>query len=465
MLLAGMCLFASCLKKEPATPPDLSGYDPQLAVTCTIAQLQTLPQGIAITGGVVISGVVTMNDQQGNYFNKMVIQDNTGGIEVCLHQSQLYRTYPVGRKVYIRCDGLFTGNDHGNLQLGMTTDETGQATDIPQSLIEDYIVKANYPNAIRADTVTLATLSSLYTGKPFLNKLVVIRTAEFTADQIGLSYAQSAVLSPFTYRTLQDCSGKQLQLKTSAYAQFQSALLPAGSGFITGIYTRSNFSPQLYIRDTSDVQFQATRCDGTLPDARGITPLASIRNLCPTQQDSIAILPEYNISGVVLSDKDGGNLASNSIIIQQAERGIMIQLDEPHPLVPGDSILVNIHLGKLSWRNGILRISNVSLDKITKAGSGKKVSPRLTTIAQLHLHYSEWESTLVKITDATIGGMGTYAGNKPLTDASGSITLYTRSAASFAAAWLPHEPKNVTGILSRFNDDQQIQIRNLGDVE
>jgi hypothetical protein len=465
ILFAGLCLFSSSLKKEPAAPPDSSAYDPQLAVTCTIAQLQTMPQAVALTNGLVISGVVTMNDEQGNYFNKIVIQDNTGGIEVCLHQSQLYRNYPVGRKVYIKCDGLFLGNDHGNLQLGMTPDETGRTADIPQSLIENYVVKANYPNEIKADTVSLATLSSLYTGKPYLNKLVVITQAEFTADQMGVPYAQSSDLSSFTFRTLQDCSGKQLQLKTSAYARFQPALTPAGNGFVTGIYTRNNFTPQLYIRDTADVKFYRVRCDGTLPDALGITPLTTIRNLCPGLTDSIESLPEYKISGIVISDKDDGNTAPDNVVIQQGERGIVIHLDQAHLLDAGDSIVVNIHLGKLSWLNGLLQISNVSTEKISKAGSGKTITPRLATIAQLHFHYNEWESTLVKISNATIGGMGTYSGSKPLTDASGSITLYTRSAASFAGAWISHEPHNITGILSRFNDDVQLQIRNLGDVD
>lgn len=459
-----ICSTSSCIKK-PDVPPDNSGYDPHLTVTHTIAQIQAMPQGAVIVSDNIISGTVVMNDKSGNYFNKIVIQDATGGIEICLNKSHLYNDYPVGRKVYVKCKGLFLGNYKQNLQLGATPGIDGSITDIPEMLIKDYLVKANYPNVIVTDTVSLLTLSSLYTGRQYLNKLVTIRQVEFVMDNIGIPYAQPSDISSSTTLLLKDCIDAHLALRTSAYARFRSILTPAGNGIITGIYTVNNNTPQLYIRDTTDVHFYAVRCDGTLPESTGCTPIANIRNLCPTYTDSINVLPAYRISGVVISDKDGSNIAQTNMVLQGGNKGIVIRFPEAHSFLMGDSVIVDIREAKLSWSFNLLQISNIALVKAAKIASGKTIIPRLATIAQINEHYSDWESTLVKIDNVTITNGGTFSGSKVMNDGSGTLTLYTRSAASFAGQWIAQTPRNYTGILSTFNNTKQLQMRSIADVE
>jgi hypothetical protein len=383
---------------------------------------------------------------------------------ICINQSNLDKNYPVGRKLYIKCKGLILGNDHQNLELGISVDANGQVIDIPESLVDDYIVKANYPNPISVDTLSLATLASLYTGLPYLNKLVVIKDAEFISDDIAVPFAQNRELASFTDLTLQNCDGNKLTLRTSSYASFQPLITPSGHGYITGIYTRNNFTPVLTIRDTSDVKFNTVRCDSTLPDNRGITALATIRGLCARAADSINDLAEYKISGVVISDKNANNINASNMVIQQEDKGIMIQFMMPHNLNLGDSVVINVHHGKLSRQNSLLLISKVPLTAITLAGFGKVVQPRVATIADIEAHYADWESTLATIQQAVITG-GTFSGSRPLTDGSGTLILYTRSAALFAQTWIPQGAKNFTGILSIFNETKQLQMRNMDDVQ
>jgi hypothetical protein len=465
LLLAGYsCSVSSCIKK-PDIPPDISGYDPHLNVTHTIAQIQAMPQGVAIASDCTIAGIVVMNDEHGNYHNKIVIQDATGGIEVCLNKSHLYLDYPVGRKVYVKCKGLFPGNYNQNLQLGAATGIDGSVTDIPEVLIKDYIVKANYPNAIITDTVSLLTLASLYTGRQYLNKLVTIRQAEFPIDNMGIPYAQPPGISSATTLLLKDCTGANLAIRTSAYATFQSVITPTGNGTITGIYTVNNNIPQLYIRDTTDVRFYTVRCDGTLPEPTGCIPISTIRNLCPAYTDSVNALPAVRISGVVISDKDAGNVAQTNLVIQDGNKGIVIRFSEAHSFLMGDSVIIDVKDATLSWSANLLHISNVALVKAVKIASGKTIIPRLVTIAQINEHYNDWESTLVKIDHASITNGGTFSGNKTMNDGSGTLTLYTRSAALFAGEWIPQTPRNYTGILSIFNSTRQLQMRNIADIE
>lgn len=256
LVLLGLVLtVSSCLKKEFDIPPDESGYDPHLTVTHTIADLKSLAQG-EITEDVVISGVVCMDDRSGNYYKKIVIQDATGGIEVLIDQTNLYTDYPVGRKIYIRCKGLFLGNYYELPQLGYTPDERGLLTQINGSMVNDYIVKANFPNPIKIDTFNYSDLTSIEDSR--VNTLVAIRDVQFADGYAGMPYSDPAATSN---RELTDCSSSGgMVLRTSNYAKFQSIVTPNGSGTIIALYTRYRSTPQLTIRDTSDVRFYNARC-------------------------------------------------------------------------------------------------------------------------------------------------------------------------------------------------------------
>ncbi|MFA6056818.1 MAG: DUF5689 domain-containing protein [Taibaiella sp.] len=247
--------LSSCLKKEFDTPPDESGYDPKLTVTHSIADFKSLPQGEMITDDVIISGVVCMDDESGNYYKKIVIQDATGGIEVLIDQTNLYTDYPVGRKVYIRCKGLYLGSYNELPQLGYTPDERGTLTQINGTMIGDYIVKANFPNVIKVDTFDYADLSSIEDSR--LNTLVALRNVQFTDGDAGIPYTPPTASDS---RNLTDCSSSDIEVRTSNYAKFQSFLTPKGNGVIVGVYTRYRNTPQIIIRDTSDVRFYNARC-------------------------------------------------------------------------------------------------------------------------------------------------------------------------------------------------------------
>jgi len=259
-----ICLsgFTACFKQKYEGPPDTSGHDPQLNVTTTITRLAKMPQGVAITEDIIIEGLVIMDDKSGNYRNKIVLEDSTGGIEVLLNQSSLYNDFPVGRKLYIKCKGLYIGNFNSNTQLGYMPDHTGSVSDIPSLLINDFVVKANYPNAVIPDTVTIAELSKAGADK-YLNTLIAIKDVEFPDSSVGIPYAQLASIVSATDLSIRDCSGNLITLRTSGYARFQPYVTPGGNGTITGIFTKYKNELQLSIRDTTDVYFRNVRCDGS----------------------------------------------------------------------------------------------------------------------------------------------------------------------------------------------------------
>lgn len=453
----------ACLKKEFDAPPDNSGYDPQLPITHTIAELLKLPQGTAISHEVVISGIVVMDDKSGNYYNKIVIQDETGGIEILLDQNNLYNDYPLGRKVYINCKGLFLGDNGGNPQLGYTPDATAKLSAIPALLIEDFVVKASYPHTIIPDTFTLEELSSPDLMKPLLNTLIAVKDVEFTEDCTRIPYARPAGVASATNLSIQDCTGNTIIMRNSGYANFQPYLTPAGNGVLTGIYTRFDLTPQIYIRDTGDVHFYNSRCDGVVPPDAAWVSIDSIRNL---YAGTTLTLGAYKIRGVVISDRENGNVANGTVVLQGGDddKGMLLYYGSAVAYALGDSLEVDIEGATLKEFQGKLEIDGVQTARTTKLASGRSITPRVVSVAELTANSSLYESTLVKINQASFSATAsTYngnAGNLDITDATGTISHYCTFQASFKNEPLPASPvTSVTAYVDVFNGTAQLRIR------
>jgi hypothetical protein len=107
-----------------------------------------------------------------------------------------------------------------------------------------------------------------------------------------------------------------------------------------------------------------------------------------------------------------------------------------------------------------MELTGLSASKISKVGSNKSVTPTVLTIAQLNADFSEYESTLVKIINATILGSGSYSGNKTLGDGTGTISLYTSATASFSGDPLPTGTHSVTGIATPYSQGNELKLRN-----
>ncbi len=458
LLFAG--LF-SCSKKELDRPPDNRSEDPQLKVTHSIAALQAVPHGTAIVEDMVISGVVVMDDKSGNYSRKLVLEDSSGGIEVLIDQDNLYNDYPVGRKLYIRCKGLYTGAPGLNPQLGYAPDANGSLSAIPAVLADQYLVKGNYPEPLIPDTVTLAMLAMPDKAKRYLNTLVVIKAVQFADADTLQPYAQQVLLATATNRMIRDCNNGSIVMRSSGYARFQPCLTPEGNGQLMALYTRFNGNPQLCIRDTSDVRFYHPRCG--IPPAAELSPISEIRALAPAAGDSVDILPVYKIAGVVISDRLGGNVLPAlpcRMVCKVSLSGL------PERLFITWAIRSSSTLPAESWPalTASYRFPMYRLRQYISSWQGVPFRCGTASIAELLLHYKDWESTLVRIPQAMIAAGGNYSGYKTLSDSTGSLTLYTLAGAAFAAGFVPVAPAGFTGILGTFEQSPQLQLRNINDV-
>ncbi len=265
-LLLGLSMN-SCVEKdfdEPPADPNL----PNITANATLADLKekhVLGEFEEIEEDMVIEGVVVADDESGNYYRALVIQDGSGGILMLVNFNNLYTDYPIGRKVYIKAKGLWLGDYNGLVQLGGGTyDDDGEERlgGIEEALVENHLIKGQTGQTI---TPTVVSINDLTTDvqDPYLSTLVQIDDIQFTDAMAGLTFATYDAVSDFRRsenRDLVDCDGNAIILRSSGFAEFVNELLPEGKGSIMAIYSVFGDDRQLVIRDTNDVQMQGNRC-------------------------------------------------------------------------------------------------------------------------------------------------------------------------------------------------------------
>jgi hypothetical protein len=270
ILMTGLAI-TSC-KKTFDAPPGPGEVD--LVANTTIDALKTyhtIPGTYdEITQDVIISGVITANDKTGNFYKQLFVQDTSGAMQILVEAYSLYASYPVGRKVFIKCKGLTLSDLNGNMVLGVKAiiNGTPSMEGIPAAVLSKHVIGATLNNSVEPLTITAADLGTTMNNK-YINALVKLENYEFITGDTGKIYSDTSSYKSTTNRLISTGCGSTLTLtiRTSGYSNFAGVRLPSGNGSISAIYTIYKSSPtsatttkQMIIRDTADVQFKNSRC-------------------------------------------------------------------------------------------------------------------------------------------------------------------------------------------------------------
>lgn len=212
----------------------------------------------------------------------------------------------------------------------------------------------------------------------------------------------------------------------------------------------------------------------------------------PWQQRSpVEITREWTLRGVITaSDKKDGNLYKEAFI-QDATTGLRMVFDATSGLYAGDSVLVNvkglwlgdygnfIQMGSKPYTDdsGNIRVSGFNMDShISKISTGHATVPVKATIQQIKS--AAWLGRLVKLEDvqfdddqlgrswADAQADPPAAANRDLVDCSGkSILVRTSGYASFAGEIIPDGKGSIVGIVTVFNSDYQLVVRDYSEVQ
>jgi hypothetical protein len=278
VLAAGMLIIGAACKKSYDFPPQPTD-NVNIVANTSIAGLKTyhtIPGAYdLISNDVVISGIVVANDKSGNFYKQLFIQDSTGAMQILINATGLYTSFPVGRRVFVKCKGLTLSDSYSNMVLGVKAIVGGipSLEGITGGLIGDHIVGGSLNNKVEPLMVDVAQLGTTLNDR-YINALVKLTGYEFDAADTLKTYSDTSVYKSTQNRLISKGCGSATKptLRTSAYADFAGIRLPSGSGSITAVYTIYKSSPtsstttkQMIIRDTADVQFKDARCGAPPP--------------------------------------------------------------------------------------------------------------------------------------------------------------------------------------------------------
>lgn len=421
---------------------------------------------------IIISGYVTSNDSAGNFYEVVTIQDHTGGIDIKINAKRLFATYRLkpGQRVLVKLNNLYLDYYRGIYQVGASIVDLGalKIAGIDMKFLPNYMQRSGSKRPVNPIMLSVAELNFSH-----VQKLVTIRDVQFW--DVTKTYSVQTVN---TNRSLIDCSGKMLILRTSGFAYFANENVPAGNGTITGVLGRYDNTLQLVIRDLSDVKLNGPRCGEAQPTPN--TTIAELKAMCTSSL--MKINSNVIIEGVVSANDKTGNLYKQ-LFIQDQSAGIEIKVDatnlfEDFPV--GTKVIIackDMYLGTYAgvvqlggdFNGSIGRISaNQFYPKVTKVSVNNPVVPVTLTIGELNDSHL---GKLVQIPNVQFwNATKTWAEasattNRMLMDCSNNaVIVRTSNYASFAGRQLPQGNGTLTGVLSRFNSDYQVYVRSLSDA-
>jgi hypothetical protein len=437
--------FQSCKKRFDEPPVE---EFPSIIPNATISQIKAIHTvgntPTLITDSLVVEGIVVSSDEAGNFFKQLIIQDDSAGIELRIEMSNLYTDYPVGRKVWVKCKDLYVGDYEGNHQL--TINDAGDR--IPEGMLSKFLIGGPKDQPVVPKAVSILDIKS--TTK-YRNMLVELDNVQFATADSGQTYAD-AVTSSSLNRSIQDCNGNAIILRSSGYATFASDLTPGGNGKAVGIHTNFGTDAQLYIRDTEDLgALNSTRCTVSVGGN-----LISISTLRAAFGGSVPA--NSKINAYVISDRTTGNIVGQNMVIMDASAGITVRFTSAHNFNEGDQVEIPLDGATISEFNGLMQLEGIPSGSVTVVSTGNAVPPTIVTVSDLLANAETYESSLIKVVNAGLSGSSTYSGTLDLTDGTGTIDLFSRFTSTFASNPVPCGTLEVVGIMGQFTT-YQVQLR------
>ena len=327
----------ACVEDDEYELPENDIFDPELQgelVSITSVQATLLAAQVAGEKTVTfentntfMSGYVISTDESGNFFEELILQDvaenPTAGIKVLLDVNPLFTKYEIGRKIFIKLDGLSVGLNSGVITLGVLNRNEIDKISAP---VEDLFLF----RSTQKDTLIpmVKTLSQITNND--VNTLIQLPNAQFTKSQVGLTFANEPGDEFDGDRIVESCSedGGSVLLQTSTFADFRGIAIPEGSGSLTAVLTRNFFGDKnvLVIRDPSDLVFESTeRCEPKPldPGLEATTTFAAVRARFEQAGNSYAAFgleeDPLIIEGYIISSDEKGNFFDEIFIQNTSE--------------------------------------------------------------------------------------------------------------------------------------------------
>lgn len=195
--------------------------------------------------------VVNGNDEGGNLYKQISIQDHTGAIIVGINGSNLYPYMPVGQQLLINLKGLHIGGYRKQAQIGaLYRDGIGRMdTDVWEQHVR--LLKPGEIEA-RVDTVDFDENADKYALSGRIVRLSGVTISGEGTQVLAPEDGSVTLTSNCANRLINNKSS--LVLRTSSYSKFANRAIPKGKVDVYGVCTRFNNTWQILMRTESDLQ-------------------------------------------------------------------------------------------------------------------------------------------------------------------------------------------------------------------
>ncbi len=439
LLVIIAAFFLAGCEDDPVHPP-INEINEDAVMS--IAEIRDHYNGepVEFTGDAMLFATVVMDEHTGNIYRSLIVQDETGGIDLRLATPS---QFSIGDSLRIRLDGAVLDAFEHMLQL----DNIDPNEAIVRQATEKYM---------EPQTVEINDIDSLMQAQ-----LIKLEDVQFAMQDVGETYAYPDEQMAAS-RVLMDQDGNSLEVRTSGYAAFAGEQTPEGSGSVIAVVSQYRDFMQLYIRSTDEVELDNERFPPPGEDADLLT-IAEIRQLF---NDGETTLPDNSrLEGVIISDREYENHpGQNAYMMDENGDGIALRFQNWHSLNYGHEVRVIVSNIPIALFNGLLQIEQIPTGNAHSMGEGEVPEPTTVTIAELNDNIDQYESTLIHIEDVSVPSANAFDGNIQISDGTGSVTLYTYAWADFADDPVEGGIYNVTAIASKYHSPQLL-IRSLDDME
>lgn len=175
-----------------------------------------------------LEGYISSSDLGGNFYKEVYLQDAPENpdraMRILLDQTGINNHFPLGRKLYIKLNGLGVGFHKGILTLGLYNADGLE--NLPPYLIEEHIIRSDQDFVIHPMTVEVSNFEEEKVGMR-----IRLEEVQFSDAERGRTFAAQAFDRFDGERRLLHCKiHHNVWLSTSTFSKFKSVTIPHKGG-------------------------------------------------------------------------------------------------------------------------------------------------------------------------------------------------------------------------------------------
>lgn len=219
---------------------------------------------------------VTGNDIQGNIYNEVAVEDESGeGLLICIQKSGLFGILPVGQEILVNLKDLYIGIYGNNVQIGTPyTNSSGRTftSRMPFNTWNEHFKILGDADASKVvpEEFDVTKLKDEAYVKSHRGKLMTLKNVEMDKADGTLAWAPEADKDAgngvsravkINGRVYTSGNNSLMVVRSSTYADFAALAMPKGKVNLTGIFTvyatnpsRYGYTWQILLRSIDDVE-------------------------------------------------------------------------------------------------------------------------------------------------------------------------------------------------------------------